>query len=127
MRSCGMALVPAGQAPLLSGNTTWVRWLALSMFLPSQQLAKSSTRCSGLPRGQIGYLVVNRLVKPVQVHFALPLAPPLIAAFASPVMSRMNVGIATTLDCALPRKRMLADVGRMGVPTLCGFSASPLA
>src|SRR5436853_7525951 len=103
MRSAGIALVPLGHAPVLSGNTTCVRWLVLSMFVPSQQLGKSSWRTSSLPRGQSGYLVVNRLVKPVQLHLALAAAPPLIAALASPVMIRMNSGMATTLAVGLPR------------------------
>src|SRR5438309_555845 len=37
----------------------WARWFALSVFLPSQQLAKSRMRSTWEPRGQIGYFVVG--------------------------------------------------------------------
>src|SRR5690242_137280 len=113
-----MALVRAGQAPVLCGNTTCVGWLALSMCLPSQPRGKSRVRWTLRPRGQIGYCCEVRLVKPVQVHLALALAPPLIAALASPVMIRRNCGMATTLDTAFPCHTREAEAGRICVPML---------
>ena len=69
IRSCGMALKPCGHAPVcLSANATWSRWLALSVFLPSQQPAKSCTRMTLLPFGQITYLSDSRSSNPLQVH-----------------------------------------------------------
>ncbi len=42
--SCGMARKPLGQAPLAWAKATWVRWLALSVFWPSQQLWNLNVR-----------------------------------------------------------------------------------
>nr|BFE88262.1 hypothetical protein GCM10020093_108630 [Planobispora longispora] len=80
-----------------------MRWLALSVFCPSQQLGKSRIRMTRLPRGQSGYLSVStRLVNPLQVHWARAFAPPLVAALASPVISLRNRGIAVTLATGFP-------------------------
>jgi hypothetical protein len=54
--------------------------LVLSVCLASQQLAKSRILSTLLPRGQIGYLVVVRSWKPVQVQLARALAGPLTPA-----------------------------------------------
>src|SRR5687768_398444 len=88
IRNCGIATKPLGQAPLRSANARCVRWLALSVFLPSQQPGKSAIRTVWLPRGHSGYFVVTRFSNPLQVHLALALAPPLVDDFASPVRIR---------------------------------------
>src|SRR4051812_33599762 len=106
MVSCGTATVFFGQRPLPSGSakTMCERWFALSVFFPSQQFWNSAIRSTLLPAGQSGYfVVVTRFSKPVQLHLALALAPPLVAALASPVMMRRNRGIAVTLARGLPR------------------------
>src|SRR6266498_1426185 len=68
--SCGTARNPLAQRPFASGNTMCVRWLVLSVFLPSQQLGKVWIRLTLLPSGQIGYLSVSRFSKPVHVQLA---------------------------------------------------------
>src|SRR3954454_5505375 len=103
MCTSGTALLPSGQVPVfLSGNVMWVRWLALSVLVPSQQLGSTRMRWTWLPRGHSGYFVVSRLPNPVQVHWARALAGPLVVALASPVMILMKRGMATTLLVALP-------------------------
>ncbi len=85
MRSCGMALKPLPHWPLASANATWSRWLALSVFLPSQQPGKSWIRLTAAPFGQIGYLSSSTLSsKPAQVQDALVFLSPLIERLASP-------------------------------------------
>src|SRR5213592_1191882 len=110
MVSCGMALKPPAQLPCASANATCVRWLALSMFWPSQQLWNLNERTTLLPWGQIGYCVVNCTLfsKPVQLQCALAFARPLVVVFASPVMIRRNFGIATTLLFGLPTNLICA-------------------
>src|SRR4051794_10960674 len=118
IRSWGTAFVPAGQAPVFgSGKTMWVRWLALSVFLPSQQLGKSCTRMTRLPLGQMTYLSESRSVKPLQVQLARALAGPRLVGFASPVMAFRNFGIATTWLVGLPRYSMV---------TLTGWTMPPM-
>src|SRR5260370_33402934 len=98
MCSWGTGLNPWGQIPLAAaGKTMCVRWLALSMFVPSQQLGKSRMRSTLLLPGQSGYFVVVRSSKPVQVHWALALTPAWLAALALTVMARRNDGIAATV------------------------------
>src|SRR6185369_9016524 len=117
MRSCGIALNPDGQAPVLtSANATWVRWLALSVFLPSQQPGKSSTRSTRLPAGQMTYLSVSRFSKPLQVQAERALAGPRLVGLASPVSSRRNFGIGTTFVVGLPRYSIFAETGRWMTP-----------
>src|SRR5690606_29459879 len=100
-------------------NATWLRWLALSMFWPSQQLWNSKMRTTWLPRGQSGYLSVSlRFSKPVQVQKLLAFAVPFVNDLASPVMMRRNFGGATTLLVGLPRKVRVTEVGRRIRPTL---------
>src|SRR4051794_26649456 len=112
IRSCGMAMKPCGQAPLdRSANATWLRWLALSVFLPSQQPGKSCTRWTRLPPGQIGYLSDSRSANPEHVQVARALAGPRLVGLASPVNSRRNFGMGTTLLTALPRYSMSTDAG----------------
>src|SRR3954447_270822 len=123
IRNCGMARKPAGQVPVvLSAKATWLRWLALSMFLPSQQPGKSWIRVTRLPRGQIGYLSDSRSVKPEQVQVARAFAGPRLVGFASPVSSRRNRGIGVTLLVALPRYSILTAAGRTMPPVLPGSS-----
>src|SRR6266511_291208 len=117
MRSRGTACVPFGHCPLSAGNTMCVRWLALSVSFPFQQLGNSRTRRTP-PPGQIGYLVVTRLSKPRHVHCARALVGPLVPAFASPVIARMKRGIGTTLAWALPRKSSCTETGRRILPSL---------
>src|SRR3954454_20626076 len=101
----GMALKPLVHAPSAPANATCVRWLALSVFRPSQQLWNVSDRTTRLPWGHSGYLSLSwRFSKPVQLQEALALAVPLVKDLASPVMMRRNFGIAATLPTALPRK-----------------------
>src|SRR3954469_12868253 len=112
--SCGIASKPFGQAPLLgSANASCVRWLALSMFLPSQQLWKAKVRTTLLPCGQSGYCSVSWTLssKPVQLQCALAFARPLVVVLASPVMMRRNCGIATTLPDGLPTYLISACTG----------------
>src|SRR5687768_14076929 len=119
IRSCGMALKPCGHAPVcLSASATWSRWLALSAFLPSQQPAKSCTRMTLLPFGQITYLSESRSSNPLQVHVARALAGPRLVGFASPTTIFRNFGIAVTLLVALPRYSIFAWAGRTILPTL---------
>src|SRR4051794_25772743 len=102
IRSCGTALVPAGQAPVTrSGNLMCDRWSALSVFLPSQQLGKSCTRITLLPFGQITYLSDSRSVNPLQVQLARAFAGPRLVGLASPVSALRNLGIGTTRLVAL--------------------------
>src|SRR5690242_7574490 len=123
MRSWGMATNPAGQAPVvLSAKATWVRWLVLSMFLPSQQPGKSCTRSTFRPAGQIGYLSERRSVKPEQIQVARALAGPRLVGLASPVSSRRNLGIGVTLLVALPRYSISTAAGRRMPPVLLGSS-----
>src|SRR5918912_1192272 len=112
--SCGIALKPFGQTPLAgSAKATCVRWLALSMFCPSQQLWKANVRTTLLPCGQIGYCVVSWTLfsKPVQLQCALALARPLVVVLASPVMIRRNCGIAVTLMVGMPTYLISAWTG----------------
>ncbi len=98
-----MASKPAGQVPSAASKATWVRWLALSMLRPSQQLWNLKVRTTSLPDGHSGYLSLScRSSKPVQLQEALALAGPFTKAFASPVMMRRRRGIATTLLFGLP-------------------------
>src|SRR3954470_5876490 len=99
-----------------------VRWLALSVFWPSQQLGKVWIRSTLLPSGQIGYLSVSRFSKPVQVHAARAFLVALVAGLASPVRARRNFGMAVTLPAGLPRKVMPALAGRWIAPSLSGSS-----
>src|SRR4051812_22256664 len=63
--SFGTATVPAAHLPAASGNRMCVRWLALSVLLPSQQLANSAIRVKPRPFGQSVYLsVLIRFVNP---------------------------------------------------------------
>src|SRR3954449_13004598 len=82
--SCGTALNPLAHRPNWSGNTMCVRWLALSVFFPSQQLGNVWMRLTLLFCGQIGYLSVTRFSNPVHVQLARSLAGPLVETFASP-------------------------------------------
>src|SRR6185312_13343293 len=92
--SCGLALKPFGQLPSAWTNATWLRWLALSVFCPSQQLWKLDVRTSWLPSGHSTYLSVDcRSSKPVQLYEVLAFLRPLVNALASPVMMRMSFGI----------------------------------
>jgi hypothetical protein len=103
--SCGIASKPAGQLPSGAAKATCVRWLALSMFRPSQQLWNLKVRTTSLPEGQSGYLSLScRSSNPVQLQDALALAGPLTKALASPVMMRSSRGIAVTLERGLPSK-----------------------
>src|SRR5438105_481968 len=123
MRSCGMATNPAPQAPVLgSANATCVRWLALSVFLPSQQPGKSLMRSTLLPCGQITYVLVSRFSNPLHVQDDRALAGPRLVGFASPVSSRRNLGIGTTLVVGLPRYSIFALAGRWMTPALPGSS-----
>src|SRR3954469_6926278 len=99
-----------------------VRWLVLSVFLPSQQLGKVWIRSTLLPSGQIGYLSVSRFSKPVQVHAARGFFVPLTDGFASPGRARRNFGIAVTWPAGLPRKVMPTFAGRWISPSLSGSS-----
>lgn len=45
-----------GQLPSAAAKATWVRWLALSLLRPSQQLWNVKVRTTSLPVGQSGYL-----------------------------------------------------------------------
>src|SRR5438067_2362630 len=95
-----------------------VRWLVLSVFLPSQQLGKSWMRSTLLPPGQIGYLSMIRFSNPVQVHAGRVFFVPLTAGLASPESAFRNCGIAVTASAALPRKVRIACSGSMIVPSL---------
>src|ERR1044072_1487865 len=118
--SCGMALKPLGQLPLASAKATCVRGLALSMFLPAQQLWYLNVRTTSLPDGQRGYLSFSCTLfsKPVQLQEALALAGPFVNALASPVMMRRNFGIATTLPRGLPTKDRVDDLAVRILPML---------
>ena len=118
IRSRGTATVPRGQRPDEFGNTMCERWLALSVFLPSQQLGNSRIRWIWLPCGHSGYFVVVRFVSPLHVHLARALAGPLVSAFASPVMTRRNCGIAQTFAWLLPPNSSRTDAGFRMTPTL---------
>ncbi len=94
---------PDGQVPAAFAKATWVRWLALSMLRPSQQLWNVKVRTTSLPRGHSGYLSFScRSSKPVQLQDALALAGPLTNDLASPVMMRSSRGMAVTLSRGLP-------------------------
>src|SRR4051812_25217834 len=94
------------------------------MFLPSQQPGKSWTRVTRAPRGQMGYLSDSRSVKPEQVQVARAFAGPRLVGLASPVSSRRNFGIGTTLPAGLPRYSMSTVAGRTIPPVLLGSSRS---
>ncbi len=112
-----MALNPAGQAPSACANATWVRWLALSMLRPSQQLWNLKVRTTSLPCGHSGYRSFScRSSNPVQLQDALALAVPLTNALASPVMMRSSRGMAVTSPRGLPSKVRV---------TSCGVTISP--
>ena len=115
-----MAWKPCGHWPVRSSaKATWSRWLALSVFCPSQQPAKSRMRTSRLPSGHNGYLSVNaRSSNPVHVHRALAFARPFVTAFASPVAMRRNRGIAVTVLRGLPRNSRRTSLGSMMLPML---------
>src|SRR6476660_1074581 len=106
----------------------WVRWLALSALVPSQQLGKFRVRTTRLPCGHSGYLSVSwRFSKPVQLHDALALATPLVKDLASPMMTRRVDGIAVTLDVGLPPKTSCTEVACRMVPVLPSASGASLA
>lgn len=110
--SCGIARKPSAHPPSASAKTTWVRWSALSMFRPSQQLWNLNVRTTRLPAGHRGYLSLScRSSKPVQLQDALALATPLVNDMASPVMIRRKRGISTTLPTGLPRNVSETEAG----------------
>ncbi len=114
-----MAWKPPGQEPSAAAKATWVRWLALSMLRPSQQLWNLKVRTTSLPSGQSGYLSFNcRSSRPVQLQDALALAVPLTKAFASPVMMRSSRGIAVTSPVGLPWKVSVTSFGVTISPAL---------
>ncbi len=117
--SWGTARKPSGQEPSSWTKAMWSRWLALSMFWPSQQLWKLTVRSTWLPSGHSGYLSVTcRSSKPEQLQEALALASPLVKDLASPVMTRRNFGIATTSPCRLPTNLIRASAGLRILPML---------
>ncbi len=114
-----MGRKPDGQAPAASANATWVRWLALSMLRPSQQLWNLKVRTTSLPCGHSGYLSFScRSSKPVQLQEALALAGPFTNALASPVMMRSSRGMAVTLSRGLPTKSSVTCFGVTISPAL---------
>ncbi len=115
----GMGRNPSGQLPSAAAKATWVRWLALSMLRPSQQLWKVKVRTTSLPEGHSGYLSFTcRSSKPVQLQEALALVSPLTNAFASPVMMRSSRGISVTLPRSLPSKVSVTSAGVTISPAL---------
>ncbi|CAM5589003.1 hypothetical protein SHIRM173S_01288 [Streptomyces hirsutus] len=116
---------PDGQLPWASTNAMCVRWLALSMLRPSQQLWKSKVRTTSLPCGHSGYLSAScRSSKPVQLQDALALAGPLTKDLASPVMMRSSLGMAVTSPCGLPTKVSVTSLGVTISPTVALDSAA---
>ncbi|SCD36767.1 hypothetical protein GA0115245_12038 [Streptomyces sp. di188] len=117
--SCGIGWKPDGQLPSASVNAMCVRWLALSMLRPSQQLWKANERTTSLPSGHSGYLSFScRSSNPVQLQEALALAGPLTKDLASPVMMRSSRGIAVTSAFGLPTKVSVTSFGVTISPTL---------
>ncbi len=117
--SCGTGRKPDGQLPAASVNAMCVRWLALSVLRPSQQLWNLKVRTTSLPCGHSGYLSFScRSSRPVQLHEALALAGPLRNDLASPVMMRSSRGMAVTLPRGFPWKVSVTCLGVTISPAL---------